>query len=228
VSIAAALEPAYDVAGDAFDYAIDVDAAGLAVFDAMGHGLEAARIANLAIAAYRHARRTAGCADVAAAYRAIDTAVAETFGVERFATGQIASLAAHTGELQWINGGHPSPMLLRGDRIVGPLAAEVSLPFGWADGRDPHLNTFAMQPGDRIVFYTDGLYEARSADGELFGETRLVETIERACSERHSPAEAVRRLLLSLVEHRGAVFHDDATAVMLSWSGPPARSAVDL
>jgi len=57
VAISGLLEPAYEIAGDAFDYAVNGDVAHLAVVDAMGHGLEASRMANLAIASYRHSRR---------------------------------------------------------------------------------------------------------------------------------------------------------------------------
>src|SRR5665811_2284499 len=57
VAIAGALEPAYDVAGDSFDYALNDDVLHLAMIDAMGHGLSAAVMATLAMGAYRHARR---------------------------------------------------------------------------------------------------------------------------------------------------------------------------
>ena len=58
VSIAGMLEPAYEVAGDTFDYAVNADRAYVAVFDAVGHGLLAARLANLCVGAYRNRRRS--------------------------------------------------------------------------------------------------------------------------------------------------------------------------
>ncbi len=57
VSVAGALEPAYDVAGDSFDYALNGDVLHVCMIDAMGHGLDAAVMATVAIGAYRHARR---------------------------------------------------------------------------------------------------------------------------------------------------------------------------
>ena len=62
VALAGILEPAYDVGGDSFDYALDEHVLHLAVFDAMGHGLEAAIMATVVVAAYRHGRRSAGIA----------------------------------------------------------------------------------------------------------------------------------------------------------------------
>jgi serine phosphatase RsbU (regulator of sigma subunit) len=218
VSIAAVLEPAYEVAGDAFDYAIETDTAHVAVFDAMGHGLESARIANLAVAAYRHARRLG--ADVADIYSDIDSAVSNQFGDDRFCTGQLALLDVHRGWMRWVNAGHPGPLLIRQGRVVGRQQAAVSLPFGFGDGSGVVVNTMSLEPGDRVVFYTDGLTEARSEDGQVFGEERLVETIASAFSEQHTPAEALRRVIVSLSEHRKVALRDDATAVMLWWRGP--------
>src|SRR5258708_21125829 len=57
VALAGILEPAYDVAGDSFDYAINDNIVHLAVIDAMGHGLNAAMLATVAITAYRHSSR---------------------------------------------------------------------------------------------------------------------------------------------------------------------------
>ena len=90
VSVAAALEPPYEVAGDAFDYAINGDELHLAVFDGMGHGLEASRLTNLTLAAYRHARRRD--VDIEKMREELDGVVAEVFGSERFVTAEIGVL----------------------------------------------------------------------------------------------------------------------------------------
>jgi hypothetical protein len=59
VVVTGGLEPAYDVGGDSFDYALNGTAMDLAVIDSVGHGLPAAVLASVAISAYRHARRNA-------------------------------------------------------------------------------------------------------------------------------------------------------------------------
>ena len=98
VSVAGALEPAYDVAGDSFDYALNDDILHIAMIDAMGHGLSAAVMASLAIGAYRHARRfDVGLDDL---YAAMDDAISDEFGTDRFATAQMARLDVGTGLLQ--------------------------------------------------------------------------------------------------------------------------------
>jgi len=119
VAVAGILEPAYDVAGDSFDYALNDDALHLAIIDAMGHGLDAAVMATVAVAAYRHARRDN--VELPDLYAAMDRAIAGQFDDEHFVTVQMAHLDVGTGRLRWVNAGHPHPLLLRGRRVVRPM-----------------------------------------------------------------------------------------------------------
>jgi hypothetical protein len=98
VVIAGLLEPAYEVAGDAFDYALNGDTAHLAVIDPVGHDLTATVLAAVTVGSYRHSRR-AGL-DLADTYAAADQAIASQFGGERFVTGQLAQLDCVTGQVQ--------------------------------------------------------------------------------------------------------------------------------
>ena len=84
VAIAGLLEPAYEVAGDAFDYALNGDTAHLAVIDPVGHDLTASILAAVTVGSYRHSRR-AGL-DLKATHAAMDQAIAGQFGGERFVT----------------------------------------------------------------------------------------------------------------------------------------------
>lgn len=98
VAIAGALEPAYEVGGDAFDYAINGDVAEFAIVDAMGHGLRASLMASAAVGSYRHSRRAA--VDLPTTYRAMDAVVAQQFGEDHFVTAQMATLELNTGLLR--------------------------------------------------------------------------------------------------------------------------------
>src|SRR4051794_25941883 len=119
VALAGALEPAYDVGGDSFDYALDDHTLHLAVFDAMGHGVEAATMATLMMAAYRHGRISDST--LAEMYLEMDDVMATSFP-GRFATALIGRLDTRTGELSWVNAGHPAGLLIRGGRVVGELS----------------------------------------------------------------------------------------------------------
>ncbi|MDP9388461.1 MAG: SpoIIE family protein phosphatase [Actinomycetota bacterium] len=220
VEIAAVLEPAYEVAGDSFDYAVDDGVAHLAIFDAMGHGLEAARMANLAVGAYRHGRRRqCGLVDM---FASVDAAIRSQFGVDHFVTGQLAILDLATGALDVVNGGHPRPLLLRGTAILRECASAVSPPMGL--GSSPTVTRVQLEPEDRVVFYTDGVVEARSPTGEEFGVERLGDLLSRAAASRELPAEMMRRLTHSLLAHEAGRLRDDATLLLVGWKGPAGRA----
>ena len=216
VGIACVLEPAYDVAGDAFDYSVNAGMLHLAIFDAMGHGLEATRMANLALGAYRFSRRRGF--DLANSYRAIDDAIATQFGDEHYVTGQLVTLDLATGLLRWLCAGHPPALVLRRGRLAAQLSAEPCLPLGL--GHDPLAPAeSSLEPGDHLLFFTDGVPEARSPGGERFGEERLIDLTIRALSDQQTLAETVRRLVRSVQAHREGPLGDDATVLLVAWNG---------
>ncbi|MBN1093039.1 serine/threonine-protein phosphatase [Blastococcus sp. TML/M2B] len=217
LALAGALEPAYDVGGDSFDYALDERTLHLAVFDAMGHGVEAATMATLLIAAYRHGRVNGS--DLRDMYAEMDSVLGSSFP-GRFATALIGRLETGTGRLTWINAGHPPGLLIRGGRVVRELTGRVSRPVGFGDA-EPHLHSITLEPHDRLLFFTDGVVEERLDDGAQFGEQRLREFIEANAVHRLPPAETVRLLSQSLLQGRGGRTSDDASLLMIEWSGPP-------
>ena len=216
VAIAGALEPAYDVAGDSFDYALNGHVLHLCMIDAMGHGLDAAVMATLAIGAYRHARRTD--VELADLYAAMDAALAAQFAADRFATAQMARLDVEQGRLQWVNAGHPPPMLLRQGHVVGALEAPTTLPVGFG-GATPIVTETMLQRGDRVLFFTDGLLEEHIAGGAEFGEARMRDLIEQVEADGVRVQESVRRLSRLLMRARGGTTSDDSTLLLLEWSG---------
>jgi len=223
VAVAGALEPAYDVAGDSFDYALNDDILHVAMIDAMGHGLNAAVMATLAVGAYRHARRLNVGLD--GLYAAMDAAVADQFAPDRFATAQMARLDVGSGRLQWVNAGHPPPLLLRGHRVVAALTSPTTLPVGFG-GTTPVITERTLERGDRVLFFTDGLIEEHREGGEEFGETRLRDLVERAGHDGGPVQETVRRLSHALMLERGGVTSDDATLLLLEWRGGTADLAI--
>jgi len=219
VAVAGILEPAYDVAGDSFDYAINDTIMDVAVIDAMGHGLNAAMLASLAIGAYRHARRArAGLAEM---YRLMDAAISGQFGPDQFVTAQMMRLDIATGLLQWVNAGHLAALLIRGHRVVRALEGPATLPVGFG-GAVAKVSQQMLRPGDRVLSFTDGVIEEHQPGGELFGEQRLREFAERAGPECADLQDMVRRLSHSLMQARGGRTTDDAALFLMEWRGAPA------
>lgn len=210
------LEPAYDVGGDSLDYAVNGSTAHLAVFDAMGHGLGAAVTATVAVAAYRNARRRS--LDLESTYAAIDEAVAAECGNGRYSTALLARLDLNTGMLLWISAGHPPPLLLRHGRAVRTLDVEASPPMGLQLGGDPPaVGVEHLQPADQILLYTDGLTEARTAEGGFFTVERLAEFLERQAAAGLPTPETLRRLRHAVLTYQAGALQDDATALLVEW-----------
>ena len=220
IVISGALAPAYDLGGDSFDYGVDSDTARMAVFDAMGHGLEAGLLVTVAVAAYRNSRRRQlKLAETAAA---IDEEIRERFGPERFVTAVLGELQLASGAFCWIRAGHPPPLLLRGSKVVKTLSGSGGLPLGL--GAPGEAAEESLEPGDQIVFFTDGVTEARSADGTFFGADRLADLVSRASAGGQPPPETLRRLMHSILDHQVGDLQDDATAVLVEWAGQGKES----
>jgi len=219
IVISGLLAPAYDVGGDAFDYALNGRIAHVGVFDAVGHGLQASLLANLAVSCYRNTRR-AGL-DLAAAAATIDQALDAMFGGERFVTAMIGQLDVDSGLFRWINAGHPAAMLLRDGQVVKELQGRPALPLGingLLGGAEAFpVSSEALEPGDRLLLLTDGVDEARNADGEFFGRQRLAEFAAKEASSGLPTPEAMRRLQQAVLRHQVGRLQDDATMVFVEW-----------
>jgi serine phosphatase RsbU (regulator of sigma subunit) len=225
VAVSGILEPCYEVGGDAFDYAVNGDVLHVALFDAVGHGIAASSITALAISVYRNARRTG--LDLSDSYRSIDKWIHAQYP-DGFVTAVLAELDLAGGRYRAINAGHPGGLLLRDGRLVKSLPAPTALPLGWGHLADPipHLTDEALQPADRILLYTDGVVEARTADGDFFGVQRLADFVGKASADRLPAPETMRRLISAILAHQHDHLTDDATALMLEWR--PAFTYADL
>jgi serine phosphatase RsbU (regulator of sigma subunit) len=218
VVLSGLLAPAYEVGGDAFDYALNGNIAHVAVFDAVGHGLHASLLAHLAVSSYRNSRRAGLPLEACAAE--IDSTLSEGFGPERYVTGVLGQLDIDSGLFRWVNAGHPDPMLLRGGRLVKELTCAPGLPLGMG-----HLTGSAsydvceesLQPGDRLLLVTDGVDEARTEDGSFFGRDRLAEFAAKELASGLPTPEVMRRLQRAILRYQTGRLQDDATTLFVEW-----------
>ncbi len=214
LAIAGLLEPAYLVAGDAFDYSLNGDVLGFAILDAMGHGVSSTLTSTLALGAFRFGRRRGLETTVIA--EQIDDALIEQFDGESFVTGHLACLDVATGHFEWVNAGHPAPMLVRGSKVVAELQCDPCLPLGLGI-RITEVGSCQLRPGDKLFFYSDGAIEARPTGGNQFGIERLRDLVEEYTAAGLLASETLRRLAAALRGHRGGELEDDATLVFLEW-----------
>ena len=215
----AVLEPAYDLGGDAYDHSLVDDTLHTTIVDAMGHDLAAGLTSAVAIAGCRNARRSRN-ADLADIVTSIETHLDRYFP-DHFVTGIFTHLDLTTGRLSWVNCGHPPPLLLRGPDVVpGAVEREPELPLGLGqNGLDSPraIHHAQLEPGDRVLLYTDGVTDARSANGERFGEERFTDFITRAVAAGEPTPETLRRLIHAILRYQHGALADDAAILLFEW-----------
>ncbi|WP_255952063.1 PP2C family protein-serine/threonine phosphatase [Streptomyces odontomachi] len=216
--ISAVMEPAYEVSGDAYDYAVAADAIDLAVYDAMGHDTAAGLTANLAVAAGRKYRRQgAGLIETA---EGIERTLVEQFGGNRFATGILARLDLTDGSLDWISHGHFSPVVLHPGGTAEQLPGAPAPPMGTDLGVTAAVCRHRLGRGDLLLLYTDGITEARNRAGQEFGLERLVHFLVNQGRSGLPVPELLRSLIAHHHGYHEGKLPDDATVMMLGWNGP--------
>ncbi|MDT7580971.1 MAG: hypothetical protein QOK35_2235 [Pseudonocardiales bacterium] len=215
-TLAGWLEPASSVGGDTFDYNLDRDALQLSITDAVGHEVEAALLATLLVASLRNGRRR-GLSLAEQASNANDDLAAHTDAGD-FVTGQLLRIDLDRGTAAIINAGHPFPLRLRDGRVE-EIDLDIDLPFGLNPGRAFRVQEFPLEPGDRLVFVTDGMLERNAARldvAEALGRTGHLH-----------PREVVHELGAAVLHATDGDLRDDATVVVLDWYGGGPRRRRD-
>ena len=211
-SIAGALEPAYDIGGDTFDYAVSAHLLTVSITDAVGHGLRAAMLSSLTVSAMRNTRRGGG--GILDQAQTANRHLSEQFAHAEFVTGLILQLEVATGHGYIINAGHPPPLLLR-EGAVSIVHLSPDIPMGLSPATEYRLQAITLLPGDRLLLLTDGVDEAHDVGGPQFGLDRVADML-RSHAEL-PPVEFVRRFTRAVTDYRSGPLADDVTAVCLDW-----------
>ena len=194
------------VGGDLFETAFSPWGVRVVVGDARGKGLEAVELAAAVLAAFRE---NLWQEDLTSLASALDAAVVARAGEEDFVTAVLVELPPASG-VRVVNLGHLPPLRLRGEALVALEGEQPSLPLGL--GPTPKVEEFDMEPGDRILLYTDGLSEARDAQGRDFPFTE-------ALSVDDDLQAVVDGLLTRLGAHVGGGTNDDVAVVLVARDG---------
>ncbi|WP_069174517.1 PP2C family protein-serine/threonine phosphatase [Streptomyces griseus] len=216
-AIGAQLEPAYDIHGDSFDWSASADELILTVNNGMGEGIDAAMLTNLAVSALRNARR-AGLSLADQAYLA-DQAVFGQHHGERFLAALLLRFHLPTGHVQIIDAGSPRIWRLRAGAVEA-VELEAQMPLGMFQDTVYTVQDFTVEPGDRLLFLSDGVYDVLSPAGERYS----LRALSRVMTDtRLLPASQVPTVVLdTLLGHRGSSpALDDALVLCLDWHGRP-------
>jgi serine phosphatase RsbU (regulator of sigma subunit) len=214
-TLAGWLEPAAGIAGDTFDFSLARDALHLSLTDAMGHGVAAALAATLCVGSLRNARNEGASLleQVVSTNQALLEHAAAS-ALEDFVTGLIGRIDLRTGTMDLVNAAHVAPYLDRGDRI-STLDLPAGLPLGLFADTTYTVSHITLEPGDRIVFVTDGMLERNAVALDLAAEIRATRALH--------PRDAVRSLADRVLEATGHALSDDATVLCLDWHGGHGR-----
>ncbi|MDR6974399.1 serine phosphatase RsbU (regulator of sigma subunit) [Streptomyces sp. 3330] len=215
--LGAQLEPAYAIYGDNFDWSATADRLMLYVSNGMGEGIEASLLTNLAVNALRNARRAGiSLADQAAL---ADQAVYAHYRGRCYLSVLMVDFDLASGQALVVDAGSPQLLRLRNGAIEH-VTFEAQLPLGMFEETAYEAQRFEVEPGDRLVFVSDGVHAVASPRGEAYGDTALARAV---MSTRLLPAADVPRAVLrELTGHRGqAAPDDDALVVCLDWRGRP-------
>jgi hypothetical protein len=152
---------AADIGGDLYEALDTPYGIRMIIGDVRGKGLDAVRLASIVLGSYRHVAYER--ADLRAIVADLDRAVARSVGDEDFVTA--ALVEERGGTLTIVNCGHPAPLLLRRGEVIPLEPPAPAPPLGFMPVVRPRVER--LEPGDRLLLYTDGLAEARR-DGEFF------------------------------------------------------------
>ncbi len=216
-TIGAHLEPAYAIGGDNFDWSGDAERLVLTVTDGMRLGMDAALLTGLAVSALRNARRAGlGVADQAVL---ADQAIFAQYRGEAYAATLLLEFELATGRVTAVDAGSPQLYRMRGGRVE-QIALESQLPLGMFEDTPYTEQTFTVEPGDRLVAVSTGLYSPVSGTGSAFGERELARCVR--ASQLATPSGTAHALVDALFEHTGgAELSADASVVCLDWRGRP-------
>jgi len=204
----------YEIGGDYYDYLWRGERLALVVADVSGKGVGAA----LLMAAFQASLRTlaSGDADPVALVTGLNRVMVDNSQASKFVTVFYAELDPARHTLEYVNAGHNPPLCLRGAEIH-KLAATGPV-VGLLPGAVYRSERIALQPGELLTLYTDGITECEDAEEREFGEERLTRFVRE--HGRQPLAELARRLLADLGEFSlGAPRKDDSTLILLRRDG---------
>jgi phosphoserine phosphatase RsbU/P len=204
--------PCLAVGGDYFDvFPLSDDRTAFLIADVSGKGLGAALLTTMLQGAF--SGMTVGD-DPARVFNHLNRYLCQHAEISRYAT-MFFGILDSDGHLEFINAGHPSPLLLRQGQISEPFT-EGSVPVGLIKGAQYVAARVELQPGDTLVLFSDGVTEAADPDEEMFGVSRL----RGALADRHdAPLDHLQRIVFESVQSfvRGAAQADDITLLLVRY-----------
>lgn len=199
------------IGGDLYEVVAAPQGVRVIVGDVQGKGLEAVETAAVVLGAFREAALDE--ADLVQVGRRLERSVDRQLDGEKFVTAILAEVSGH--QVTFLNFGHPPPMVIRYSGTVDlPEPPAYALPLGLGEhgtaGPEPFRTGFL--PGDQLLLYTDGIIEARDADGRFYALTERAHLLKEP-----DPEGALETLRQDLLQHVNGPLQDDAAMLLLRY-----------
>jgi phosphoserine phosphatase RsbU/P len=204
--------PCLSVGGDYFDvFPLDENRTAFLIADVSGKGLGAALLTTMLQGAL--SGMTLGT-DPARVFNHVNRFLCDHAEVGRYAT-MFFGILEKSGNLEFINAGHPSPILIR-ENVVDEAFTEGSFPVGLVPEAEFTTATLQLQPNDTLVLFSDGVTEAMDPDDQFFGVARLRAVLQ---GKAELPLDEIQKAVLESVENfaRGARQADDLTLLLVRY-----------
>jgi serine phosphatase RsbU (regulator of sigma subunit) len=212
-------QPAREVGGDFYDFhLLSEGRVGIVVGDATGKGVPAALVMSTTCGMLRAVSQTSDSSSPGEMLERVNEALVPSIPSNMFVTCFYAILDPKSASLRYANAGHDVPYIHR-NGAAEELRAR-GMPLGLMPGMAYEEDEIVLEEGEAALFYSDGLVEAHSPNGEMFGFLKLRALIA-AHAEEESLEEALLEELYSFVGE-GWKQEDDITLLTLRCSAPPS------
>jgi phosphoserine phosphatase RsbU/P len=213
LSVAGCNFPCLSVGGDYFDvFPLSDNRTAFLIADVSGKGLGAALLTQLLQGAL--SGMTLGT-DPARLFNHLNRFLCDHAAVGRYAT-MFFGILDENGGLEYINAGHPSPILIRRGGNAEEAFTEGSFPVGLVPQAEYATACVKLEPGDTLVLFSDGVTEAMDPKEDFFGMARLKHLLT---GHNETPLDELQKLVLESVENfaRGASQADDLTLLLVRY-----------
>jgi serine phosphatase RsbU (regulator of sigma subunit) len=224
LEIAGMMQPARGVSGDYYNYfPIDANTTQIIIADVSGKGVPAALLMSATAAAMRLAANHER--NMLEQVERLNSGILSVSDADRYVTLLLAEIDVQKRKLQYVNCGHNPALLFRATTGTLTHLDSSCPPIGLSPEEICELSSANLAPGDVLVFYTDGVTEAKTPLGEEFGMERLSATVRRGSSL--SAEELMTDIYTAAADFCGDDFADDVTLLVVkcNFDGPPALSS---
>jgi serine phosphatase RsbU (regulator of sigma subunit) len=197
------------IGGDLYEVASARTGVRVIIGDVQGKGLEAVETAAAVLGAFREAAYDEP--DLLGVATRIEAALGRRLSGEKFVTAVLAEFGDRD-TVTLLNCGHPAPLLLRSGESILAEPGDVAPPLGMRELVDARPCPYAVKfvPGDQMLFYTDGVIEARDGDGGFYPLAERSRLLSAA-----DPQQSLDGLLADVLRHAGGRIDDDAAMLLI-------------